>query len=138
MALFRNPIIIVMFCIVTVGALTTPGCGMFPSKDGIIGQVVETGNSHRSELVTPTGKFSDYRVYRETESDVVVFEHKMKPNLKFDKTVARSSQFKADLIAQLDTPDSRSALESGIDFVFLYADANGNTICRHAITNNDF
>ena len=89
-------------------------------------------------MVTPTGKFSDYRVYREAESDAVVFEHKMKPNLQFYKTVARSSQFKADLIAQLDTPDSRSALESGIDFVFLYADANGNTICRHAITNNDF
>lgn len=138
MALFRSPIIIAMFCIVIAVALTTPGCGMFPSKDGIIGQVVETGNSYRSEMVTPTGKFSDYRVYREAESDVVVFEHKMKPNLQFDKTVARSSQFKADLIAQLDTPDSRSALESGIDFVFLYADANGNTICRHAITNNDF
>ena len=110
MALFRNPIIIVMFCIVTVGALTTPGCGMFPSKDGIIGQVIETGNSHRSELVTPTGKFSDYRVYRETESDVVVFEHKMKPNLQFDKTAARSPKFKADLIAQLDTPDSLSLI----------------------------
>ena len=138
MAMFRNPIIIVMFCIVSAGVVTTPGCGMFPSKDGIIGQVVETGNSHRSEIVTPTSKFSDYRVYREAESDVVVFEHKMKPNLQFDKTVARSSQFKTDLVTELDTPDSRSALESGIDFVFLYADADGNTICRHAITNADF
>jgi len=138
MALFRNPIVFVMFCIVLAGALSTPGCGMFPSKDGIIGQVVETGNSYRSEIVTPTGKFSDYRVYREDESDVVVFEHKLKPSLQFDKTVARSSQFKADLVAELDTPDSRSALESGIDFVFLYADAKGDTICRHVITSADF
>ena len=138
MALFRSPIIIVMFCVVIAGALTTPGCGMFPSKDGIIGQVVETGNSHRSEMVTPAGKYSDYRAYREGESDVVVFEHKMKPNLQFDKTAARSPQFKADLIAKLDTPESRSALESGIDFVYLFADANGNTICRHAITSADF
>ena len=88
-------------------------------------------------MVTPTGKFSDYRVYREAESDVVVFEHKMKPGLVFDKAMARSDQLKTDLVAQLDTPASRSALESGIDFVFLYADANGNTICRHVISNDD-
>jgi len=50
MALFRSPIIITMYCIVLAVALTTPGCGMFPSKDGIIGQVVETGNSYRSEI----------------------------------------------------------------------------------------
>ena len=138
MALFRSPIIITMYCIVLAVALTTPGCGMFPSKDGIIGQVVETGNSYRSEMVTPTGKFSDYQVYRDAETDAVVFEHKMKPGLQFDQATARSDQFKADLVAQLDTADSRSALGSGIDFVFLYADANGNTICRHSITNADF
>ena len=62
----------------------------------------------------------------------------MKPDLKFDKTVARSPDFKADLIAELDTPEARSALESGINFVYLFADANGNTICRHAITSADF
>jgi len=111
---------------------------MFPSKDGIIEQVVENGNSLRSEMVTPTGKFSDYRVYRETGTDVVVFEHKLKPGLQIDKAVARSDQSKADLVAQLNSPGSRSALESGIDFVYLYTDANGETICRHAISNDDF
>jgi len=137
MALLRHPIL-GMFWLVFASVLFVSGCGMFPSKDGIIEQVVENGNSLRSEIVTPAGKFSDYRVYREDDADVVVFEHKLKPGLQIDKAIARSDQSKADLIAQLNSPGSRSALESGIDFVYLYTDTNGNTICRHAITSADF
>jgi len=124
--------------LITSACVFAPGCGMFASTDGTIQQVVEAGNSRRSEMVTPEGKFSDYQVYRQTDSDVVVFEHKMKPGLKIDKAMAKSHQFKADLIAGLNSAESRSVLSSGIAFEFLYVDANGNDICRHSVTQEDF
>ncbi|MDB2686470.1 hypothetical protein N9Y42_04605 [Mariniblastus sp.] len=125
-------------CLVVSACIFASGCGMFSSTDTTIKQVVDATNSRRSEMVTPTGKFSDYQVYRQPNSDVVVFEHKMKPGLQLDKAVANSVQFKTDLLAQLDTADSRSVLDSGITFEFLYVDASGNDICRHSVTRNDF
>jgi len=126
-------------CFVIVGlALTTPGCGLFSSKDDTIGHVVDAGNSRRSEMVTPTGKFSDYRVFREVGSDVVVFEHKMKPELQLDKARANSDQFKADLVSSLNDSDSRSVLDAGVTFAYSYIDSSGKTVCRHAITKDDF
>lgn len=137
MALYR-PQIVCFLCLVISGCIIAPGCGMFASTDGTIQQVVEAVNSRRSEMVTPEGKFSDYQVYRKPDSDVVVFEHKMKPGLQLDKAMASSYQFKADLVSQLNTPDSKSLLDSGIGFEFLYVDANGNDICRHSVTKEDF
>ena len=130
--------IICLFCFVISGLIFAPGCGMFAGKDGTIQQVVDAGNSRRSEMVTPTGKFSDYQVYRKLDSDVVVFEYKMKPGLLLDKDVAKGPQIKSDLVSQLDSTDSRSVLDSDITFEFLYVDANGNDICRHSITKEDF
>ena len=127
-----------ILCLVSLGLIFAPGCGMFASTDGVIQQVVDAGNSSRPEMVTPTGKFSEYQVYRKPESDIVVFEHKMKPGLKLDKSVANSGQFKSDLVAQLNTADSKSVLDSGIGFEFLYIDAKGNEVCRHSITRDDF
>ncbi len=138
MALFRNPITSVLFVLIAAFAFSTPGCGMFPTTETLIGKIVENANSRRSEMVTPTGNLSDYQVYQKPDADAVVFEHKLKPDWKIDKTVARSEQFKADLVTDLNSPESRSALESGIDFVFLFVDASGNTICRHKVTAADF
>ena len=130
--------IVGLFALVASACIFATGCGMFATTDGTIQQVVEAGNSRRSEMVTPTGKFSDYQVYRQPDSQVVVFEHKMKPGLQLDKAIANSVQLKADLLALLDTADSRSVLDSGIAFEFLYVDANGNDICRHSVTREDF
>ena len=125
-------------CLVISSCIFASGCGMFATTDGTIQQVVEAGNSRRSEMVTPEGKFSDYQVYRQPDSNSVVFEHKMKPGLKIDKAVANSPQFKADLVTGLNTAESKSVLSSGIAFEFLYIDASGNDICRHSVTQEDF
>ena len=137
MASYRAQIVCV-FCLVISGLVFAPGCGMFASTDGVIEQVVDAGNSLRSETVTPEGNFSDYQVYRKPDSDVVVFEHKMKPGLKLDKAMAASAQVKTDLVSQLHNADSKFVLDSGITFEFLYIDANGDDICRHSITKEDF
>ena len=137
MASYRAQIVCIL-CLVISGLIFAPGCGMFASTDGVIGQVIEAGNSRRSEMVTPTGKFSDYRVYRKPDSDIVVFEHKIKPGQKIDKAMANSVQSKADLVSKLNTADSKSVLDAGITFEFLYIDANGDDICRHSITKADF
>ena len=62
----------------------------------------------------------------------------MKPGLKLDKAMAASAQVKTDLVSQLHNADSKFALDSGITFEFLYIDANGDDICRHSITKEDF
>ena len=137
MASYRAQIVCFLSLVIS-GLILAPGCGMFASTDGVIEQVVEAGNSHRSEMVTPEGKFSDYQVYRKPDSDVVVFKHKLKPGLQLDKALASSHQSKADLVSQLNNADSKSVLDSGITFEFLYIDANGDDICRHSIAKEDF
>ena len=105
--------IVCFLCLAISGLIFAPGCGMFASKDGVIGQVVETGNSRRLEMVTPEGKFSDYQVYRKPDTDVVVFEYKLKPGLQLDKATAISDQLKAGLVSDLNTAD-KSVLNSGV------------------------
>ena len=137
MASYRAQIVCFL-CLAISGLAFAPGCGMFASKDGVIEQVIVAGNSSRSEMVTPEGKLSDYQVYRKPDLDVVVFEHKMKPGLQLDKAMAKSDQFKADLVSDLNSAESKSVLDSGISFEFLFIDANGENICRHLITKDDF
>ena len=110
---YRTQIVCVLLLLIS-GFVLAPGCGMFASTDGVIGQVVEAGNSRRPEMVTPEGNFSDYQVYRKPDSDIVVFEHKMKPDLKLDKAMAASIEIKTDLISQFELADRKSVLDSGI------------------------
>ena len=137
MASYHTQIVCIL-CFAISGLILAPGCGMFASTDGVIGQVVEAGNSRRSEMVTPQGKFSDYRVYRKPDSDIVVFEHKIKPGQKIDKAMANSVQAKADLVSELNTADTKSVLDSGVTFEFLYIDSKGDDVCRHSIAKEDF
>ena len=127
-----------LLCLVVSVCLFAPGCGLFTSTDETIEQVVEAVNNRRLEMVTATGKFSDFQAYRQPDSNVVVIEHKMKPGLKLDKKIANSDQVKADLVSELNTADNKSVLASGVTFEFLYIDAKGNDICRHSVSKEDF
>jgi len=62
----------------------------------------------------------------------------MKPGLQLDKARANSDQFKADLISSLNDSGSRSVLAAGVTFAYSYIDSSGETVCRHAITKDDF
>lgn len=127
-----------MFTLLLLGLVLIPsvGCGLLENKDQVIQQVVKVGNQERAQIVTPDGIFGDYRVFREGETDEVIFEYKLKP----DRQLTNPDQIKKDILALIagdTTGESQSVLRAGVVFTFVYLSAEGNEVLRHSVSQEN-
>lgn len=123
-------------CLMILSFMLNAGCGLLDNKDQWIEQVVELGNKERSQVVSPDGIFGDYRVFREGDSDVVVFEYKLKPNMQ----LTNKDQIKKDILGLLvgdESGEPQKVLEAGIVFTFVYLDSEGGENLRYVVTKED-
>jgi hypothetical protein len=110
------------------------GCGLLNSKEQVVEKMVTAGNQQRASIVTPDGKFSDYRVYREGEMDEVVFEYKLKPDMQLTEVETLKNEISKEFLGDESGPN-QVILKAGVVVSFVYLNSGGKQELKHTISN---